>query len=175
MRAYFWSQDTIARRFALTIVVTIFVALGLAWLLTEFAGVWGRPSALEEGLLDRANDIVQMVDAVPAPERRALVDAVVNTTFHVAWFPVGSDVVRLLDTASSPKVIEVLPISLTNGHPRRVLSFSSQNQEMQLAVLHMVRADQENGYTLAAKLNDGSWVSFTAPIRTWGLGPKSEF
>ena len=78
MRIRVWPEDTIARRFAVTIAAAIVVALSLTGLVVEFAGVWARPPVREAGLLERANDIVRMVEAVPERERQALASAVAN-------------------------------------------------------------------------------------------------
>ena len=55
-----WPPDTIARRFTITIVLAILVAVALTGIVIEFAGVWARPPLSETGLLERADDIVRM-------------------------------------------------------------------------------------------------------------------
>jgi hypothetical protein len=126
MKIEFWPQDTIARRFALTIVSAIVVALSLTWIAIEFSGVWGRPSAHEMGLLERADDIVRMVEAAPEQDRQALTDAVANNaTFRADWYPAASTVVVMLDTASNLRTVRDQSGFMSGGHQRRAVYFTS--------------------------------------------------
>ena len=58
-----------------TRVGLVAVLFTLGWLIASFAGVWGRPSIYESGLLQRGDDIVRMIEATPASERQALAAA----------------------------------------------------------------------------------------------------
>jgi hypothetical protein len=97
MRFKLWPKDTIARRFALTVVLSIVVAVAVAGLVTRFACVWARPSARELGLVERADDIARMIEATPEPQRRAVVNAADNATFRVNWYPATSTLAAMLD------------------------------------------------------------------------------
>ncbi len=96
-------QDTIARRFALTIALTILVTVGLTGAVVWLAGAWALPSARDLGLLDRANDIIQMIEAAPRAGRERVADAVANPIFIVSWYPEPSAVAIALDAAAQVK------------------------------------------------------------------------
>jgi signal transduction histidine kinase len=173
MKIKFWPPDTIARRFALTIVSAIVVAVSLTGIVIEFSGVWGRPSAHEIGLPERADDIVRMVEAAPEQDRPALTDAVANATFRADWYSATSTVAVMLEAASNLRTISD-PLAFTSGgHPRRAVYFTSEEQSQLLAGLHVSGADLPHAYFAAAELGDGSWIVFTAPNRVWGLKPPA--
>jgi signal transduction histidine kinase len=165
-----WLEDTIARRFAMTVVLSIVVAVALAVLVTHFAGVWARPSASELGLAARAADIVRMIEATPAPERQALVQAADNAAFRVNWYDAASAVSAILDMAPDLMRSNDLPGSETAGDPRRTVRFTTENHDELLSALHFDRTSDPNAQFAAIELRDASWVVLTAPDRFWGLG-----
>ena len=116
----FWPEDTIARRFALTVALSHVVAVVLAAVVTHFAGVWARPSAQEMGLFERADEIVRMVEATPAPQRQAVVNAADNATFRVGWYPAASTIAGMLDAAADPGTQQDQPGFQIDGHTRGV-------------------------------------------------------
>jgi signal transduction histidine kinase len=194
MRSKFWPDDTIARRFAMTIVLAIVVAFLLAGIATRLGGVWGRPPLRETGLLEQADDIVRMLDVAPRHERQAFADAAANATFHPDWYPSNSTVAVILDAASTlttdsdvpgfkpgrdPRKLTgdtdawaSKPGFISSGKPRPVVYFTSEDQNQHLAGLHGSGVGHPNAYFLSVQLNDGSWVVFTAPNRIWGVGPR---
>jgi hypothetical protein len=97
MRIKFWLEDTIVQRFAMTVVLSIVVAIALAGIVTHFAGTWARPSAHELGLVDRADDIVRMVEVTTDQQRQAVLNAVANATFRVNWYPAPSTTAAMLN------------------------------------------------------------------------------
>lgn len=168
-------RDTIARRFAFTIVLSIVVTLGLAALVVQFAGVWARPSAHAQGLLERANDMVRMIEAAPASQRKTLADAVANPVFTVNWYPATSPAAVVIDAAERVRP----PASAADafdrdGTKRRVVHFRGENDPPPLPSIGADgKADRYVGI-LAVALDDGSWVTFTALNRTWGLSPSTQ-
>jgi signal transduction histidine kinase len=166
----FWPHDTIARRFALTVVLSIVVAVSLAGLVTHFAGVWARPSAYELGLFERADDIVRMIEATPQPQRQAVVNAADIATFRVGWYPAASTVAAMLDAKAEHRTQDDLPGFQSGSRPRRSVKFSSTNGGELLSELHFDRKINPDAYFVAVQLGDASWVIFTAPTRVWGLG-----
>jgi signal transduction histidine kinase len=176
MRFKLWPEDTIARRFALTVVLSIVVAVAMAGLVTQFAGIWARPSAHELGLVDRADDIVRMIEATPELSRQAVVNAVDTATFRVDWFPSASTVSGILDAASDRGTHADVPALQIDDYPRQSVKFSLRNQEELagheelLAALHFDLKSNPNAYFAAVKLGDASWIVFTALTRVWGLG-----
>jgi hypothetical protein len=170
MRFKLWPGDTIARRFALTVVLSIVVAVSLAGLVTHFAGVWARPSASELGLAERADDIVRIIEATPDPQRQAVVNAADNATFRVNWYPPGSTVAVMLDAVPDFASHDDLPGSQIDGRQRRMVRFTAANRDELLAELHFDRTSNPNARFAAVELKDASWIVFTAPDRFWGLG-----
>jgi signal transduction histidine kinase len=169
MRIKFWPEDTIARRFAMTIASAIIVALTLIGAVIQFAGLWGRPLVHQAALLERANDIVRMVEVAPERDRQALADAVANATFRLDWYSATSTVAVMLDAAATLKTIRDLPQFESGGHRRRLVYFTSANQGPLPSGLRRGRMDYLNAYFLAVELQDGSWAVFMAPHRIWSL------
>ena len=170
MRIKFRLEDTIARRFALTVVLSIVVAIGLAGIVTHFAGAWARPSARELGLADRADDIVRMVEVTPEQQRQVMLNAVANATFRVNWYPATSTLAAMLNATPDVDSYDELPEVMVDGHRRRIVRFTSAGPDELLAELHFNRQAIPTAYFAAFQLRDASWVVFTAPGRFWGLG-----
>jgi signal transduction histidine kinase len=164
-----WPEDTIAWRFAMTIVLAIVGAVGLAALVSEFAGPWAHPPAREMGLLERADDIVRMVEATPAPRRQALLSAADNSTFQAAWYSPVSTVAMRLNTDTDNTAHRELPGFQTGDHQRRLIRFTTADHADLVADLHFDGTTHPYGF-LAVELDDGSWVVFMAPHRLWGVG-----
>lgn len=167
-------RDTIARRFAVTIVLTVVLAVvlgeGVAWV----AGVWALPSAQEMGLQDRAKDIVQMIEAASPADRLRLADAIVAPTFRVDWYPERSTIAVALDAAGQTDT-NLRPSFIHTGGPRRTVLFEAGDGNLppQMALgRSIVASDQSrDSYFLSVELNDQSWVVFTASARFWGANP----
>jgi signal transduction histidine kinase len=164
-----WPEDTIAWRFAMTIVLAIVGAVGLAALVSEFAGPWARPPAREMGLLERADDIVRMIEATPAAGRQALLNAADNSTFQAAWYSPVSTVAMRLNTDTDNTAHRELPGFQTGDHQRRLIRFTAADHGDLVADLHFDGTTHPYGF-LAVELDDGSWVVFMAPNRLWGVG-----
>jgi len=164
-----WPEDTIAWRFAMTIVLAIVGAVGLAALVSEFAGPWARPPARELGLLERADDIVRMVEATPAARRQALLNAAGNSTFQAAWYSPVSTVAMRLNSFTESGAHAELPGFQTGDHQRRLIRFAAVDHADLAADLHFGGTTHPYGF-LAVELDDGSWVVFMAPHRLWGVG-----
>jgi signal transduction histidine kinase len=173
MKIKLWPEDTIARRFALTIAVAIVVALGLTEALIQFSGIWGRPSIREIGLLQRADDIVQMVEAAPARMRPTLANAVADPAYRVDWYSATSAVARKLDAAAKVSSPMKLPGFESGGHRRKIVYFTAENRQQVMAGLSTGDTGGPHAYYLSAALKDGSWVIFMAPSRVWGIGEQA--
>jgi signal transduction histidine kinase len=169
MRLRLWPQDTIAWRFALTIVLAIVVTVALAALVMEFAGTWARPPARDLGLLERADDIVRMVDAMPEAQRRTLLRAADNAAFQAAWYPADSTVAMRLNAVTDLRTWKEIPGFQAGDHQRRLVRFTATDQRDLAADLHFDGPTNPFGF-LAVELDDGSWVVFMAPNRLWGVG-----
>ena len=62
-------RDSIAWRFALTVVLAVVATWSLVGLFDVFGGVWARPSLERSGLLDQAAAMVRIIEAAPPPMR----------------------------------------------------------------------------------------------------------
>ena len=171
MRRLAWlrPRDTIARRFALTIVMAVVIAIALAAAAAKLGGVWGRPSAEEMGLPERVNDIVRLLEAFPPAERQAAADLVANADFHVDWHAAGSSASIMLDAAASVEPLKKLPIYDRNGRRRRLMHPDRRNSGVSVAGLHGAVPGRPGAFVLSVEISDGSWVVFTAPVRFWGI------
>lgn len=164
-----WPPDTIARRFTITIVLAILVAVALTGIVIEFAGVWARPPLSETGLLERADDIVRMIDVAPAVERQALADSVSNATFRVDWYATTSAVAIALDAAVNVRTSRDLPGFEFHGKQRRMVVFDHDDKIPSTARPYFDQAVHAGAYFLSVEVADRSWVVFTVPSRVWGL------
>jgi len=172
MKIKVWPGDTIARRFALTIVIAILVAICLTEAVIQFSGLWGRPAIRDTGLLQRANDITRMVEAAPDAARKAITEALVNPEFWVSWDSVTSPVARTLDATAKTNKPEEFPEFRSGGLQRRVVFVSPESDE-QIASAPARSTNSRRAYVLSIKLKDASWITFTAPTRVWGVGKST--
>lgn len=164
-----WMRDTIARRFALIIIVAIGLAFTLANGAAQLAGFWVRPSAHEMGLVDRANDIVLLLEAVPPAERQAAAAAVANGKFRVDVHAAGSAAAASLDAAARRGPPQQEAILSDHGRPRRIVRRDGDGPITTDRGLLATGAGPPGPYVLAVEARDGGWVVFTAPARFWGL------
>ena len=65
MNIALWPRDSIARRFALTVALTVAATWSLVGLFFVFGGVWAQPSLERSGLLDQAASMVHIIEAAP--------------------------------------------------------------------------------------------------------------
>ena len=169
MRRLGWPRDTIARRFALTIMVAIAIAVALTAAAAQLAGVWGQPSAEEMGLPGRVNDITRLLEAFPPAERQAAADTVANDGFRVDWHAAGSIVGVMLDAAASVGPLGDLPILDRNGRRRRLVYLDASSSGVPVTDLRAAVPARPRASVLSVEIDDGSWVVFTAPTRFWGI------
>src|ERR1700722_11955968 len=167
MRLRLWPRDTIAWRFALTIVLAIVVTVALAAVVMEFAGPWARPPARDLGLLERADDIVRVVEATPEVQRRTLLRAADNAEFQAAWYPADSTVAMRLNAVTDVRTRKEIPGFQAGNHQRRLVRFTATDQRDLAADLHFDGPTNPFGF-LAVDLEDGSWDVLMAPNRLWG-------
>ena len=101
MNIALWPRDSIARRFALTVALAVAVTWSLVGLFFVFGGVWAQPSLERSGLLDRAADMVRIIEAAPPPIREQLASAATTRAFRVDWYAATSPVSTVLEQATS--------------------------------------------------------------------------
>jgi signal transduction histidine kinase len=163
MRRARWASDTIARWFAINIVMTVVVCAALNASFIQFAGVWAKPGLDDIGLIDEAAAIERMLDHVAPAMRPALAAAACNPRYTVAWFPEAA----LMSVPLRNNVFH-------RGSGTRIQALLGRrdvrmvgSEPGDLASDGRPRSD----YALAIALSDGSWVQFIAPERSWGLKP----
>ena len=163
-----WLRDTIARRFALTIIVVIGLVFTLANGAALLAGDWVRPSARGMGLVDRINDIVLLLEAVPPAERQVAAAALANGSFRVDVQAPGSAAAASLDAAARRQPTQPKVFAPDGGRERLVLRLDGDATTVDRGVLD-VGIGLPGSYVLAVEVRDGGWVVFTAPTPFWGL------
>jgi signal transduction histidine kinase len=164
-------QDTIGRRFALTTAVAVAVALGLNALFGAFAGVWGRPSIDQTGLLDRAGDLVRVVEAAPVESRQTIAAAASNPALRVDWYAPASSVSIVLDAAARLGTLRDPRLDVV-GHQRRMVRFGPRNPLPAGMAFPRGAVELADAESLSVELQDGGWAVFTVPQRTWGLDSR---
>src|SRR3977135_3983679 len=92
-------RDSIAGRFALTVVLAGVVTLSLGGRFAVFGGVWAQPSLERTGLLDQAANMVRIIEAAPPPLREQLARAATTREVRVGWYAATSPVSTVLEQA----------------------------------------------------------------------------
>ncbi len=167
-----WLRDTIARRFALTIIVVIGLVFTLANGAALLAGDWVRPSARGMGLMDRVKDITLLLEAVPPAERHVAATALVDGSFRVDVQAPGSAGAVSLDAAARRQPSQLEVFAPDHGGPRLVLRLDSVTTADR-GVLDIGVGAGPGSYILAVEVRDGGWVVFTASTRFWGLDQET--
>jgi signal transduction histidine kinase len=185
MNIALWPRDSIARRFALTVALAVAVTWSLVGLFFVFGGVWAQPSLERSGLLDRAADMVRIMEAAPPPIREQLASAATTREVRVGWYAATSPVSTVLEQAigEAPEhgraVMEKLlgdrraVMEELLGDRRPVVLMlkpdASSDALMSTPEFQEERAKYPHAYVLAVKHSDGSWLVFNTPERLWGL------
>jgi two-component system osmolarity sensor histidine kinase EnvZ len=166
-----WLGDTIARRFVLTILVAFGATLLVNLLFVSVAGVWGRPSLTEAGLLNGAATAVRIIESQPPEARPALAAAAGTGDYRLTWYP-GDTPLRITDRLRH-NFDEALPTlqALLGGASRAIIFFASDSPEMEGARFGFEPVQDRETYFMGIQLTDRSWVIFTVPEWRWGLTP----
>ena len=161
-----WLTDSIARRFALTEVLTVTFTLGLVLLSNGLSDRLGHEPLARTGLLDEVTDMVEMVETAPANLRQSLAAAVGSPGKRVVWFAETSATASFLDRIPESEQTASQVVSAKTHHralvvPDSVVTLSPLGPQL-----------GRNGsfpYVLAVRLFDHSWVVFATPNRSWGI------
>jgi two-component system osmolarity sensor histidine kinase EnvZ len=166
-----WLNDTIARRFVLTILLAFGATLLMNLLFVSFAGVWGRPSLTEAGLLDGAATAVRIIESQPSEARPAIAAAAGTSDYRLVWYP-GDTPLRVTERLRSTfdQALPSLRASL-GGADRAIIFFASDSPEMDEARFGFDPAVNPETYFMGIQLLDRSWVIFIVPEWRWGLAP----
>lgn len=153
-------RDTVARWVALTIILAMLISLALNGLFIQLAGVWARPSLTEAGILENAATIARLVDAAPPSVRAQLARSVTEDGFTVSWHLDRHDLkLPTVDDPVSEEGSKIL-LPLLHATNRRIEAYEPSD---------WAEASEQARYMLVIQLSDGSWLSFSAPSRSWGL------
>ena len=165
-------RDSIARRFAVTVVLAVVVTWSLAGLFNVFGGVWAQPSLERSGLLGEAADMVRIIEAAPPPLREQLASAATTRTTRVGWYAATSPVATVLERLTgqaSEDGREVVGKLLGNRRLVVLNPDGSSDALMSTPEFQEERTKDRHAYVLAVQYSDGSWLAFTVPERLWGL------
>jgi signal transduction histidine kinase len=165
-------RDSIARRFALTVVLAIVVTWLQVALFNVFGGVWAQPSLERSGLLDQAANMVRIIEAAPQPIRGQLASAATTRAARVGWYAAASPVSTVLEqaTGEAPEHSRAVMEKLLGDRRWVVLRPNgSSDALMSTPEFQEERTKYPHAYVLAVQYSDGSWLVFTTPERLWGL------
>lgn len=168
MNRLIWREDSIARRFVLTVALVVGGTLGLVALFFMFGGAWSAPSLERSGLFERASDIYRLMAVAPPSLRPQLAVAGMSEKFRINWFAEGSAVARSLnDMPPTPRESTVVrSIQHLMGDQQKVLVFEPESPR---APPDSFFVTDSTVYRLALPLPDGSWIVYTADHRIWGV------
>jgi signal transduction histidine kinase len=148
------------------------LALGIAAgaLALQFPALWGQRAIDDVELLERANDIGRVLNAIQPEQRAAVAEMASNATVRVDWHPAGSSVAVLLDTAVTQAAPQTsLPGFAPGEYRRRVRYDRSDEVPQALADGLPPLFGSQAAYLLFVELRDGSWIIFATPVRLLGI------
>jgi signal transduction histidine kinase len=164
-----WPRDTVASRFAWTVVLAVAVSLALVRLFFVFGGVWAH-EPLDRSLLPvRTRDLVRLIEAVPPQVRPALAAAAGTDGLAVDWYDAMSSVSAMLwhDTGLDKR--ESVRKRLLGDLQRTAVIFEPHGALRLPPPLAGDQPRHASAYFLSVQLKDGSWLVFSVPNRTWGI------
>ena len=168
-----WPHDTIASRFAWTVVLAVVVALILVRLFFVFGGVWAREPLDHSILRMRASDVVRVIEAAPAQLRPTLAAAAVTKEVAVEWYDAESPVAAMLRHDSGLLGSKPLERALLGDLRRTAVVFEPKSAIRPPLEIIRDQPGYGSAYFLSVQLRDRSWLVFSVPSRSWGL-PDTE-
>jgi signal transduction histidine kinase len=163
-----WLTDTIARRFALTVVFVALITLTLIYLFALLAGPLAQQPLAESGLLPEAADLVATIEAAPPQLRPSLTSAITSSAHRVHWLAAGSDGARALEATQNDDPEGTARRTVAALTHRRVLVLDPTSDPAWPAALRLDGGSTPS-YLLGVQLRDRSWVVFTLARRSWGI------
>lgn len=157
-------RDTIAKRLALTVLLSVSAAACLYIFFISTAGVWGRPGLRETGLEGQAATLVRIYSAIPRDLRSRIAEEAANDTFSMEWYP-ELPVFPMEGVSSS---VQSAMRRLLNDPERKVVLYE---KHVFARAMPRDRIFGTDAYGMAVTLSDGSWLVFKLPERQWGMGP----
>lgn len=153
-------QDTISRWIALTIAMAMLVLLLLNFLFTQIAGVWARPPLRQTGLIEQIASVTRVLDAAPPELRDHLAAAASNPAYTLQWYRRKADMVSPVPEPEDDRSITGSLRALLGRQDRGVEALEPQDWG---------EDQRHRTYAMLVELDDHSWLSFQAPMRSWGL------
>jgi signal transduction histidine kinase len=174
MSIAFLPRDSIAWRFALTVVLAVVATWSLVGLFDVFGGVWAQPSLERSGLLEQAAAMVRIIEAAPPPMREQLAGAATTRAFRVGWYAENSPVSTVLHqaTGAAPEHARAVMEKLLGDRRLVVLILKPDGASdalMSTPEFREERAKYPHTYVHAVQYSDGSWLVFNTAERLWGL------
>ncbi|MFA7061372.1 MAG: ATP-binding protein [Pedobacter sp.] len=160
MNLIHWPRDTIARRFALTIVMASLATIGLDQIYLKVEGVFGLPPIGRPELLDQIHIITKLIEAAPPQARPRLATAAGIKDFQVDWY---ANKTQVLFLSENSKEVTFSPETI-----RRLRGDANWN----IAVMESGNKDQHalvkpKKIFLTVELRDNSWVVFSGTQPNW--------
>jgi signal transduction histidine kinase len=170
-----WPRDTIASRFAWTVVLAVVAALMLVRLFFVFGGVWAQEPWDRSVLPARARELVRLIEAAPPLVRPTLVAAAGTEGVTVDWYDATSSVSAMLWRDRGLDNKEWLR-KLFLGDLRRTAVIFEPHGALRLPPpLALDQPRPASAYFLSVQLRDGSWLVFSVPNRSWGISKKQRW
>jgi signal transduction histidine kinase len=169
MKIVAWPRDTIASRFAWTVVLAVVLALALVRLFFVFGGVWANEPLDYSILRDHAGNVVRVIEAAPAQLRPTLAAAATTNAVAVDWYDAASPVSATLWRDSSLQQNKTLQRSLLGDLQRAAVAFEPDGALRPPLALNHAQPGNRSAYFFSVQLLDRSWLVFSVPRRTWGL------
>jgi two-component system osmolarity sensor histidine kinase EnvZ len=164
-----WPRDTIASRFAWTVVLAVAAALALVRLFFVFGGVWAHEPLDHSILRMRAAHLFRVIEAAPTQMRPILAAAAVTKEVAVDWYDTASPVSAMLWRDSGLLQSKPLQRGLLGDLRRTAVVFEPHSAIRPPLALMRDQPGYLSAYFLCIQLSDRGWLVFSVPNRTWGL------
>ncbi|WP_044560879.1 ATP-binding protein [Azospirillum sp. B4] len=155
-----WPQDTIARRFALTIMAAVTSAAVLSALVVSMAGAWLQAPANDAGLVLAAISITHAIEAAPPELRPTLATAASTRIYNVEWHPADDAMATLLRQGSGLDDFHPVEGAWLNDLTFRSFVFWTSEADPAAALLRHDFSTDPRSRFLAVRLKDESWLIY---------------
>lgn len=161
-----WPRDTIARRFALTIVMASLATIGLNQIYLKVEGVFGLPPIGRPELLDQIHIITKLIEAAPPQARPRLATVAGIKDFQVDWYANKTQVLSLSENAKeisfSPETIHRL-----RGDANWNIAVMKSEDNISAPSKDQHALIKPEKIFLTVELRDNSWVVFSGTQQNW--------
>ncbi|MBB6249916.1 ATP-binding protein [Nitrospirillum iridis] len=165
-----WPQDTIARRFALTIMAAVTAATALSALVVSLAGAWLQPPANDAGLVQIVVSVTHAIEAAPPPLRPSLATAASARLYSIEWHPADDPLAALLRQGTGLDDFHPVEGTWLNDLTSRSFLFRVTATDPAGPLLrHDFSSDPHSPFParfLAVRLMDDSWLIYISLDRS---------